>query len=75
MLYIVPFRPLRLLGYILLFAIGRGAAHGDWQAYVICGVIAVVFLGWDILDGVRGLWRTTQAIWERLRWQYYSHFG
>ena len=51
--FVIEFRPIRYLLFVLMFGILRGAAHGDWQAWVILTVCVVFLWGHLLLDAVR----------------------
>ncbi len=62
--FVVEFRPVRYLLFILMFGILRGAAHGDWQAWVILSVAVVLLWGHLLLDAVR---QVRDAV-DEVRW-------
>ena len=46
---LTEFRPLRILMSILAFGVLRGAANGDWQAWVILSACTLVLWWRDLL--------------------------
>ena len=46
---LAEFRPLRILMGILAFGLLRGAAHGDWQAWVLLSACIPVLWWRDLL--------------------------
>ncbi len=73
--FVVEFRPLRYLLFVLVVGVLRGAANGDWQALVILSVCVVLLWGRDLLDAVRdvreGLYQA--CVW--LEWTWGRLFG
>ena len=54
--FVIEFRPLRYLLFVFVLGVLRGAANGDWQAYVILSVCVVLLWGRDLLDAARDVW-------------------
>ena len=61
--FVIEFRPIRYLLLVLTFGIFRGAAHGDWQAWVIFAVCAVLLWGHLLLDAARQVRDAAEEIW------------
>ena len=51
--FVVEFRPLRYLLFVLVVGVLRGAANGDWQALVILSVCVLLLWWGPLLDAVR----------------------
>ena len=71
--FVIEFRPIRYLLFVLMFGILRGAAHGDWQAWVILSVCVVFLWGHLLLDAVRQARDAVEevqwflaGVWDRL---------
>ena len=71
--FLIELRPVRYLLFILMFGILRGAAHGDWQAWVILTVSVVLLWGYLLLDVVPQAREATEevcwfaaGVWDRL---------
>ena len=62
--FVIEFRPIRYLLFVLMFGIFRGAAHGDWQAWVILTVCVVLLWGHLLLDALQDL----REVVEEVRW-------
>ena len=62
--FVIEFRSIRYLLFILMFGILRGAAHGYWQAWVILSVCVAFLWGHLLLDAVR----QAQDVVEEVHW-------
>lgn len=52
--FVIEFRPIRYLLFVLMFGILQGAAHGDLQAWVILSVCVVLLWRHLLLEALRG---------------------
>ena len=68
--FVIEFRPIRYLLIILMFGILRGAAHGDWQAWIILTVCVVFLWGHLLLDAVRQMWEIAEEACEYVTWAW-----
>ena len=68
--FVIEFRPVRYLLLALTFGILRGAAHGDWQAWVILSVCAVLLWGHLLLDAARQLWEAAGEACMFVAWAW-----
>ena len=71
---LTEFRPLRILMGILAFGVLRGAANGDWQAWVILSACILVLWWRDLLifggqcrDAASWIVDNTAWAWGKLR--------
>ena len=66
--FVIEFRPIRYLLFVLMFAIFRGAAHGDWQAWVILSPGVVLLWGHLLLDALRQVWEAVDEACMFVAW-------
>ena len=66
--FVIEFRPIRYLLFVLMFGILRGAAHGDWQAWVILSVGFVLMWANLLLDALRQVWETVNEACMFVAW-------
>ena len=74
-LFVIGLRPIRYLLFVLMFGILRGAAHGDWQAWVILTVCAALLWGHLLPDAVRQLQEAVHQARMFMEWAWGRLFG
>ena len=68
--FVIEFRPLRYLLFIFVLGVLRGAANGDWQAWVILSVCVVLLWGHSLLDAVRDLREAAHQVGLFVEWAW-----
>ncbi len=69
-LFLIEFRPIRFLLFVLVFGLLRGAAHGDLQAIVICGVCAGLLWWRPLLDAARQVREAVYEVRVTVQWAW-----